>query len=101
MTASAIPLSSSSVLYNFTTSQSQAYGINPMNDLGGGVFSMIAGDGNGDGGVNIVDRNLVWRVQNGTIGYLLGDFDLNSGVNIVDRNLMWRVNNGKLSQVPN
>ncbi|HQF43974.1 MAG TPA: hypothetical protein PK073_13785, partial [Ignavibacteriaceae bacterium] len=64
-------------------------------------FSMIAGDGNGDGGVNIVDRNLVWRVQNGTIGYLLGDFDLNSGVNIVDRNLMWRVNNGKLSQVPN
>lgn len=35
------------------------------------------------------------------IGYLAGDFDLNSGVNIVDRNLEWRVNNGKLSQVPN
>ena len=101
MTASAIPLNSSYTSYDFTSSQSQAYGTNPMNDLGGGVFSMIAGDGNGDGGVNIVDRNLVWRVQNGTIGYLLGDFDLNSGVNIVDRNLMWRVNNGKLSQVPN
>ena len=101
MTASAIPLSSSSTDYDFTTAQSQAFGINPLSDLGGGVFGMIAGDGNGDGGVTIVDRNLVWRVQNGTIGYLPGDFDLNSGVSIVDRNLKWRVNNGKLSQVPN
>jgi hypothetical protein len=102
MTSSAIPLSSSSsVLYDFTTSQTKAFGPDAMEDLGDGNFAMIAGDGNGDGGVNIEDRNLVWRVQNGTIGYLPGDFDLNSGVNIIDRNLKWRVNNGNLSQVPN
>jgi hypothetical protein len=102
MSANPVSLNSmNSLLYDFSSVQTQVYGINPQNDLGEGVFGMIAGDGNGDGGVNIVDRNLVWRVQNGTVGYLSGDFDLNSGVNIVDHNLIWRVNNGKLSQVPN
>lgn len=64
MSADSIPLSSSSVLYDFTTSQSQTYGINPQKDLGAGIFGMISGDGNGNGGVNIVDNNLVWRVEN-------------------------------------
>ena len=40
MTASAIPLSSSSELYNFTTAQTQAYttGTNPMKALTGSGF---------------------------------------------------------------
>lgn len=88
-------------VYNFSTAQTQAFGTNAMSSLTGGVFGLIAGDGNANGGVNIADRNLVWRVQNGTIGYLSGDFDLNSGVNIADRNLRWRINNGRLTQVPN
>lgn len=47
MTASAIPLSSSSSeLYDFTTSQLKAYGNNSMKDLGGNVFGMYAGDTN-------------------------------------------------------
>ena len=87
--------------YDFSSAQSQAFGTNPLADLGAGVFGLIAGDGNANGGVNIADRNLVWRVQNGTLGYLSGDFDLSSGVNIADRNLKWRINNGKLTQVPN
>jgi hypothetical protein len=102
MSANPVNLSfTNSSLHDFSTAQTQAYGSEPMVDLGGGLYGMYAGDGNGDGGINIVDRNLVWRLQNGTIGYLPGDFDLNSGVNIIDRNLKWRVNNGKLSQVPN
>ena len=110
MSANTLTLSSSlagvyltggSSIYSFSSAQTQAYGTNPMQDLGSGVFGLISGDGNSNGGVNIADRNLVWRIQNGTLGYLLGDFDLSSGVNIADRNLKWRINNGKLSQVPN
>ena len=44
MTALAIPLSSSSTLYNFTTAQTLAYGSNPMKALTGGGYGMIAGD---------------------------------------------------------
>ena len=48
MSSSAIPLSRNSVLYNFTTSQSQAYttGTDPMVALSGGGYGMIAGDAN-------------------------------------------------------
>ena len=48
MSASAIPLSSNSALYDFSTAQLQAYGTNPMADLlgNGTVFGMIAGDAN-------------------------------------------------------
>jgi hypothetical protein len=85
MSANSLTLSSSlsgsyliggSTAYNFSSAQTQAYGTNPLSDLGGGAFGLIAGDGNANGGVNIADRNLVWRIQNGTIGYLSGDFDL-------------------------
>lgn len=48
MSSSAIPLSRNSVLYDFTTSQSQAYttGTDPMVALSGGGYGMIAGDAN-------------------------------------------------------
>jgi peptidoglycan/xylan/chitin deacetylase (PgdA/CDA1 family) len=39
-------LTGSSVSYDFSTSQMQAYGNEPMVDLGGGLFGMIAGDTN-------------------------------------------------------
>ena len=48
MSASAIPLSRNSALYDFTTSQSQAYtsGADPMVALSGGGYGMISGDAN-------------------------------------------------------
>ena len=57
MTASAIPLSSSSALYDFTTSQSQAYstGTDPMVVLAGGGYGMIAGDGNNSAIITAAD----------------------------------------------
>jgi hypothetical protein len=61
---------------------------------------MPGGDGTGDGGVDVLDRNLVWRVQNGTLGYLKGDFNLDGGIDILDLNLVWRPNNGSATQVP-
>ncbi len=61
---------------------------------------MFATDGNADGVVNNADRDNVWLMQNGNMGYLNGDFNMNSGVTIHDVNQLWNINNGKTSQVP-
>ena len=95
-----INFSSTIANYDFTTSMIQAYGIEPMKEIGSGVFGMIAGDGDGNGGITIVDRNQFWQLQNGNLGYLSGDFNLDGGVTIKDCNQYWNYNNGKASQVP-
>jgi hypothetical protein len=103
MSANAVALSSgSSTLYDFTTAQSQAFGTDPMKELESGVFGMLSGDGNGDGGVDAKDKNLVWRPQNGTLWDYTkwGDYDLDGGIDARDLNLRWRPNNGKGTQVP-
>jgi hypothetical protein len=100
MSSAPVQLSSNSQLYDFTNAMSKAFGNNPMTDLGGGRFGMIAGDGNGNGGVTIADRVEVWQPQNGSVGYLNGDFNLDSGVSSHDINLYWNINNGKMTQVP-
>ncbi len=100
MSANPIQLSANSQLYDFTNSMNKAYGINPMADLGNGVFAMISGDGDSNGGVTITDRNGVWQAQNGTIGYKKGDFNLNGAVDNLDVNGFWTPNFGKMTQVP-
>ncbi|MEK7671855.1 MAG: hypothetical protein AAB344_06515, partial [Bacteroidota bacterium] len=100
MSATSQTLTGTTTSYNFTTAQGQAYGTNPMKQVAAGRFAMYAGDGNGDGGVDAIDRNTVWRPQNGSGGYLAGDFTLDGGVDAIDRNTMWRPNNGIGTQVP-
>ena len=99
---SSFPINFSSTItnYDFTTSMAQAYGIEPLKEIGSGVYGMIAGDGDGNGGITIVDRNQFWQLQNGNLGYLSGDFSLDGGVTIKDCNQYWNINNGKASQVP-
>jgi hypothetical protein len=103
MTASAIPLSSSSALYNFTTDQTQAYGTNPMKALTGGGYGMIAGDASRDGSINATDLNIYWIPQNGT-PYIYqtktSDFNLDATINATDLNSFWIPENGKATQVP-
>jgi predicted phosphodiesterase len=98
MSAGAVSLSSSSTLYDFTTAQTQAYGTNPMKDLGSGKFGMIGGDGNGDGGVYAEDYTL-YRTHQGNLGYQAADYNLDGGVYAEDYT-MYRVNQGKATQVP-
>jgi len=94
MSASRVSLSSASALYSFTTSQGQAYGANPMTDLGtgSGPFGMIAGDANGDGQVTGTDFNLFDTDFRGALtGYRLTDWNLDGQVtgsdfNIFDQN---------------
>jgi hypothetical protein len=90
MTASAVALSSSSSLYNFTTSQNAAYSTDyglypPMKDLGNGKFGMYAGDVNGDGTVYYLgpgnDRGALLAGIGGSVngmasGYISQDVNL-------------------------
>ncbi len=99
MSANTIPFSSTTPLYDFTNSQSKAYGLNPMKELVNNIYGLYSGDGNSSGSISITDRNSSWRPLNGQIGYHNADFNLSGGVNITDRNSHWRGNNGKVSQV--
>ena len=103
MSANAVALSGSSLLYNFTTAQTQAYGTNPMKALTGGGFGLISGDANRDGSINATDLNTYWIPQNGTTyDYLTktADFNLDATINATDLNTFWTPENGKATQVP-
>ncbi|MCB0275863.1 MAG: M4 family metallopeptidase, partial [Calditrichaeota bacterium] len=64
---SALPLALGPVALacDLTASQAACYGQQPLRDLGGGFWGLYAGDGNGDGVIDVRDRDGVWRVQNG------------------------------------
>jgi len=103
MSATAVSLSnSSSTLFDFTTAQSKAYGSNPMKELNPGVYGILTGDGNGDGGVDALDKVFEWRPQNGTTWDYskFADFNLDGGIDALDLIFEWRPNNGTSTQVP-
>ena len=85
--------------YDFTTAASQAFG-DMQNDLGGGVFGMIAGDANADGIINELDGVESWYLQVGQAGYLSADVNLNGQVNNQDKNDVWLPNFGKTVNIP-
>lgn len=87
-------------LYDFTKSQTSAFGQNSMAEIATGVYGMYAGDGDGNGNINEIDRNDIWSIQNGNMGYLNGDFNLDSGVTVKDTNDYWNMNQGKIAQLP-
>jgi hypothetical protein len=87
MTATAIPLSSSSALYDFTTAQSQAYGSLAMKVLSGGMYGMYTGDGNQDGLVTSTDFNVFNpKFTSAASGYEYSDWNLDGFVTSTDFN---------------
>ena len=102
MSSAAVTLSSypATNFYDFTTSQTQAYGTNPMTDLGNGNYGMMAGDGNGNGQIQNNDSENIWKLYNGTSGYENADYNMNGQVQNNDNENYWKPNNGKGSQVP-
>lgn len=102
MTPTAIALSEAGSSYDFSTGQSKAIGLNPMRELTGGLFGMISGDANSDGGVDVLDLNLHWRPNKGTTWDYgkYADFNLDGGIDVLDLNLYWRPNKGLATQLP-
>ncbi|HVO74941.1 MAG TPA: hypothetical protein VMT35_13020, partial [Ignavibacteriaceae bacterium] len=97
MSANKIALSSSSPLYDFTTSPGQYFGKGAA-DLGNGKFGMLAGDGNSNGSINFLDYEIVGNnlFQN---GYRSEDLDMNGVVNVIDYGKI-SMNLLKASKVP-
>lgn len=100
MTSVTVNMSSSTTSYNFRTGAAQAFGASPLIEVEAGVFAMIPGDADGNGQIQLSDKNNVWQVQVGQSGYRSGDFDMNGEVQVSDKNLIWQPNVGKGSQVP-
>jgi len=98
MSSISVLLNDSTPLYNFTNSQSKAYGVNAMVDLGGGFFGAYTADTDGSGTVNAADRSNAWNDRN-LSGYLGTDVDLSGTVNAADRSTVWN-NRNMSTQVP-
>ena len=63
------------------------------------VAGMVSGDGNGDGTINIPDKNL-WIIQAGKAGYFASDYKMDTRINNADKNEYWFINQNHNSQVP-
>jgi hypothetical protein len=88
--------------YDFTTSEYQVYGgMSGHKEIAVGIWGMISGDGNGDGIINIDDKNGTWLNQSGQSGYKTADFDMGGKVDNQDKNEKWLENINKESQIPN
>ena len=99
---SAFPLSESGGVYtyNFTSSMGMAY-LNGQKNLNGSVYGMVAGDADGNGEIESIDKDSYWAIQAGEKGYKPADFDMNSQVDNIDKNDFWIENNNTSSQIPN
>jgi hypothetical protein len=103
MNANLIPYASGAYTYDYTTGSGQVYGGTAgTKQLAVGVWGMRSGDGDGNGDVQLADRNNVWKAasQAGKTGYLPSDFNMNRQTNNVDKNDKWLPNLGTGSQVP-
>lgn len=101
MSASAIPLSSSSALYDFTnwTGGQKAYGnVDAMRNLGGNVYGMWSGDADANTGVGASDL-VKTRTAIGSVIYNMSDIDMNGGVGASDL-VVIRANIGRAVQIP-
>src|SRR5690606_19307330 len=68
MSATEVFLSNSSQLYDFSIGNNMAYGNNPLVELAPGIYGMPAGDGSGNGIINVLDYGKVAN-QISTNGY--------------------------------
>ncbi|MCK6621380.1 MAG: hypothetical protein HUU32_13910 [Calditrichaceae bacterium] len=75
--------------YDFTTGQAQAYGTNPMKNIGGGsAFGMFTGDANSDGQVTSTDFNIFSPdFTSAQTGYLYSDWNMDGQVTSTDFNM--------------
>jgi hypothetical protein len=85
--------------YDFTTAMGMAY-LNGQKSLNGSVYGMYAGDADGNGEIESIDKNGFWAIQAGNKGYKSADFNMNSQVDNLDKNDFWTENNGISSQIP-
>ena len=97
ISASPQSLTATSAVYDFSTAQSQAYGTNPMLQIGF-RFLLYPGDGNHSGIITTSDANRVFGNLNAT-GYNSNDINLSGIVSAADANMVLQ-NLNQAGQVP-
>jgi hypothetical protein len=87
MSSSAVPLTGSSSLFDFTTGLDKYHG-GDAREVSTGVFGMYAGDANSDGFVTSTDFNVFNpEFTSGASGYRIPDWNLDTFVTSTDFNL--------------
>jgi len=90
-----------SVTYDFSSGSGQAYGgASAHKLLGGGVWGMMSGDGDGDGNVTELDIQNVWYLHAGESGYNAADFNMDGEIENPDKDDQWLPNFGSGSFIP-
>ncbi len=84
--------------YDFTNSQSNAYGTDATKQVAPSVYAMYAGDANQSGSVNSADLTAVLSQLN-AVGYSVRDANLSGIISVADENLVIS-NLNRASQVP-
>jgi hypothetical protein len=75
------------IIYDFTDSQTKAYGEEPMTMLSNGRYALYAGDSDGNGAINNLDIGMVAnRIP--YKGYSSGDLDMNGVINVLDYSII-------------
>jgi len=98
MSATAQSLSYTSSLFDFTSDINNAYGLNSMAPLQGGLFGLWGGDADASGLIDGNDRTITWDNRNFN-GYQNSDCVLSGTVDANDRSLVWN-NRNQITNVP-
>lgn len=86
--------------YDFSSGESKVLGGNSGHkELSNGIWGLAAGDSNGDGNIDGLDKQ-EWDQYVGTWGYLPSDFSFDSQINNLDKNDFWNLNFGFIGKVP-
>ncbi|MEL6193639.1 MAG: dockerin type I domain-containing protein [Bacteroidota bacterium] len=88
---------------DFSRPETAVFGGDQSGKIVGDKRLMIAGDANGDGKIDEIDKIQLWRTQNGTSvneSSRAADFNLDGVINVLDKNEYWRVNNGAVENTP-
>jgi hypothetical protein len=105
MSANGVVLSTTGTEYDFTTSQSSAYGIDAMKGFGTGntaPCALYGADANADGQITSTDFNVFNpKFTSGATGYQASDWNLDAQVTSTDFNLFNpNFTTGKATRVP-
>jgi hypothetical protein len=85
--------------YDFTDDLTKAYQ-DGHSALGGGMYGMTAGDSNGDGSIDDLDKDDNWSLDAGKQDYLGSDLNLDTQVNNPDKDDYWVPNKPASTTVP-
>ena len=87
--------------YDFSSGENKALGGSlGHKEISPGIWGLASGDSNGDGYVDLLDKQNEWDQIAGSSGYYSSDFSFDSQIDNNDKNELWVINFGFTCQVP-